>query len=371
VEMSGAGNLVLAATNSYTGGTNVNSGTLDVTGSTATSSGLTVNSGGTVGGTGTVGNTQVNSGGTFAPGTAGVPGTSMTVAGSLAFQSGAIYLVQVNPSSATSATVTGTASLDGNVLAAFAPGSYVSRQYTILRSAGLSGTFNALGTTNLPAGFSTNLSYTNTDVILNLAAVLGLGGGLSGNQQNVSTALNNFFNGGGTLTPNFLTIFGLTGGNLAAALSQLAGEAATGAQHDAFQLMSEFLGLMFDPYSDASGGAGGPASAFAAEQPAGLPADVASAYAAVLKAPTSRAPSFERRWRVWASGFGGYNATDGDTGAGTHDLSARTYGGAAGLDYGRSSALRSPAAAPAGVWPRGWAAAAAMRSWPACTAGPI
>jgi outer membrane autotransporter protein len=60
---------------------------------------------------------------------------------------------------------------------------------------------------------------------------------------------------------------------------------------------------------------------------------VANAYAAVLKAPARQAPSFERRWRVWASGFGGYNATDGDTAAGTHDLSARTYGGAAGLDY--------------------------------------
>ena len=64
----------------------------------------------------------------------------MTVSGNLAFQSGALYLVQVNPSSSTMANVTGTASLAGNVLAVFAPGSYVTKQYDILHSAGLDGT---------------------------------------------------------------------------------------------------------------------------------------------------------------------------------------------------------------------------------------
>ena len=99
-----------------------------------------MNNGGTLIGTGTVGKTQINSGGTFAPGAAGMPGTSMTVAGNLAFQSGALYLVQVNPTASTIANVTGTASLAGNVLAAFATGSYVPKQYDILHSAGLSGT---------------------------------------------------------------------------------------------------------------------------------------------------------------------------------------------------------------------------------------
>ena len=61
----------------------------------------------------------------------------MTVAGNLAFQSGALYLVQVNPATATIANVTGTASLAGTVHAAFAPGSYVTKQYDILHSAGL------------------------------------------------------------------------------------------------------------------------------------------------------------------------------------------------------------------------------------------
>ena len=111
---TGSGTLTLSGINSYTGSTTVNAGTLIVDGSIAPSSLTTVNSGGTLGGTGTVGNTQINSGGVFAPGS-GSAGTSMTVAGNLAFQSGALYLVQVNSSTASLANVTGTASLAGTV----------------------------------------------------------------------------------------------------------------------------------------------------------------------------------------------------------------------------------------------------------------
>jgi uncharacterized protein with beta-barrel porin domain len=77
-----------------------------------------VNSGALLTGTGTVGATTINGGGTFAPGSLGTPGT-MTVQGNLAFQSGALYLVQVNPSNASSANVTagGTATLAGTVQA--------------------------------------------------------------------------------------------------------------------------------------------------------------------------------------------------------------------------------------------------------------
>ena len=62
---SGAGILILGGTNSYTGGTTVNGGTLLVSGTVGA---ITVASGGTLGGNGFVGNTSVSSGGTIAAG---------------------------------------------------------------------------------------------------------------------------------------------------------------------------------------------------------------------------------------------------------------------------------------------------------------
>ena len=250
LEKIGAGTLVLSAANTYSGPTTVSAGTLLVTGSIANSA-ITVNNGGLLTGTGTVGATTILSGGTFAPGPIGTPG-AMTVQGSLAFQSGALYLVQVNPSNASSANTLagGSAALAGTVQAAFASGSYVSRTYTILSAAGGLGgtTFNALTTSNLPGGFTANLSYTASDVILNLIANLGgpsaLGTtGLSTNQRNVANSLNTFFNNGGALPPGFVSVFGLDRRAISAMrLSQLSGEAATGGQQVAFQMTNQFLG---------------------------------------------------------------------------------------------------------------------------------
>jgi outer membrane autotransporter protein len=291
-------------------------------------------------GTGTVGSFTMISGSTFAPGS-GTAGSSMTVNGNLAFQSGAFYLVQVNPTAASSTNVSGTAALGGaSVQTVFAPGSYVSRQYTILHSGGLIGTFSGVSG-NVPAGFSESLSYTGTDVILNLTAILaqpsGLACSFSVNQCNVANAINNFFNNGGALPPNFLAIFGLTGGNLANALTLLSGEAATGAQQGAFQLGSQFLNLMLDPFVDGRGGvggAGGPAIGFAPERPE-MPDGLALAYAKAMKAPVYKAPPiYEPRWSVWGGAYGGANRTGGDPAVvGSHDLSARAGGVAAGLDY--------------------------------------
>jgi outer membrane autotransporter protein len=341
----GTGTLVLSGTNMYTGGTTVNSGTLFVNGSIANSA-VTVNAGATLAGIGTVGATTINSGGIFAPGTS--PGT-ITVQGNLAFQSGAIYLVQVNPSTASSTNVTagGSATLAGTVNAAFAAGSYVSRTYTILSAAGglNSTTFNTLTTSNLPVGFTASLSYTATDAILNLTATLGqpsgpsaLGTtGLNVNQLNVVNSLNGFFNNGGALPLPFVSIFGLTGSNLANALSQLSGEAATGAQKVAFQLADQFLGLMLDPFVDGRSGVGGAdhsALGFAPERET-MPPEIALAYTSVFKERRAPLPPiYEPRWTVWGGAYGGSNRTTGDIAVtGSHDLSASTAGFAGGFDY--------------------------------------
>ena len=65
----------------------------------------------------------------------------------------------------------------------------------------------------------------------------------------------------------------------------------------------------------------------------GFPDDIALAYASVLggsRAPA--APAFVPGWAAWASGYGGYNRTNGDA-AGSNTLTARLYGSAAALEY--------------------------------------
>jgi autotransporter-associated beta strand protein len=340
---TGGGTLTLSGVNSYTGATTVNAGTLIVDGSIAPSSLTTVNSGGTLGGTGTVGNTQINSGGVFAPGS-GSAGTSMTVAGNLAFQSGALYLVQVNSSTASLANVTGTASLAGTVDAHLTSGVFTTiKTYDILHSSGLGGTrFNALIISNPNLGAS--LTYTATDVFLTLKPALGGGANLSENQQNVANALNNFVNGGGTLPPGFASLFGLTGGTLANALSQLDGEVATGAERAAIQLTNSFLTLLTDPIGCGGANAsallavspsacerGRSALPFAPEQEASLPPDIALAYASIFKAPPK--PTFEQHWSTWGSAYGGSNTSDGVATVGSTNVTTDIFGFAAGMDY--------------------------------------
>jgi uncharacterized protein with beta-barrel porin domain len=171
-----------------------------------------------------------------------------------------------------------------------------------------------------------------TDVFLNLTSVLGLGGNLTGNQQQVANAINGFFNSSGTLPPSFTALFGLSGNALSNALTQLSGEDATDSEKGAFQYLTEFLSLMLDPFANGRGGAGGEgAIGFAPDQMASLPPDIALAYDAILKAPPKQ--TFEQRWTAWGAGFGGYNKTNGDPSVGSNTVTARDFGFAGGMDY--------------------------------------
>jgi uncharacterized protein with beta-barrel porin domain len=282
--------------------------------------------GGTLSGTGTLADLNVNNGGALQPGT--TPGTALKVTGNLAFQSAALYIVTLSATASTMTNVTGTASLAGNV--GLILQGFSNQTYTILHSGGLNNT--TFGGLNAPPGFAGTLSYTPTDVLLKLTATLGAGGNLNVNQQNVANALNNVFNSGGTLPSNLLSIFNLTGSNLANALSQLDGEAPLGGETAALQQMTQFLSLMLDPFVGGRNGiGGGGALGFAPEQEAYFPSDIALAYDAILKAPPK--PSFEQRWSVWGSAYGGANKTDGDPAVGSTTFTANTFGFAAGMDY--------------------------------------
>ena len=326
---TGGSTWTLTGTNTAALPWSVNAGTLMVNGTLANST-FAVNAGGTLAGIGTVGNVTVATGGAFAPGS-GAPGSTMAVSGSLAFQSGAFYLVQLNPAASSFASVTGTATLSGaTVNAIFASGSYVVKQYTILNAGSISGTFNStVANTNLPSGFQTTLSYDATHAFLNL--VLGFtppSGQLNTNQQNVGNTLTSFFNTSGSIPMVFgsLTPSGLT---------QISGETATGSQQTTFDAMGQFMGLLTDPFMSRTGGANPSpgAAGFAAEEQ-GVGAYAApnngDAYAMFTKAPPA---PFVQRWSVWAAGFGGSQSTDGNAAVGSNNTTSNIAGTAVGADY--------------------------------------
>jgi autotransporter-associated beta strand protein len=334
VQQNGSGILTLSGVNTYTGATNVNAGTLSVNGSIASSSLTTVNAGATLGGNGTVGNTLIN-GGTLAPGNSiGL----LTVQGSLVFTAASSYMVEVSPANADRVNVTGTTTLGGATLKAnFAPGAYVSKQYTIVNATGgVAGTFNSFVTANLPSNVSTSIGYDAHNAFLNLALNFSIPGGLSGNQQNTGNALTNFFNSTGGIPLAFATLS-------PAGLTQASGETATGSQQTTFSAMTQFITTLLDPFIAGRIDGSAPAGAmpFVEEGDANTYASTGrkrsgaerEAYAAIYNKAPPRNPSFDARWSVWAAGFGGAQTTDGNVALGSNNTASRVFGMAAGADY--------------------------------------
>ena len=135
------------------------------------------------------------------------------------------------------------------------------------------------------------------------------------------------------------------GGLTPAGLTQAAGETAVGSQQTTFDAMTQFLGLLLDPFIDGRGDAPAPAAGATpyAEDSDGANAYASSgrkrtsaereAHAAVYNKAPPRNPVFDPRWSVWAAGFGGSQTTDGNAALGSNNTTSRVFGMAAGADY--------------------------------------
>ncbi len=308
---------------------------------TSAATSMTVGDGGTLTGIGAIGTTTFNSGGTFAPGVA--PGTSTTVNGNLTMRTNSTYQVIVSPTDTTFAVVNGTATLLGAAKALFTPGTYMQSSYKILEANLVNGGFSSLTTTNLPSGFTASLELVDgKKVMLDLTAVLGApqslpGSNLNTNQSSVAGGLNNYFNHGGTLPPNFTSLYGLTGSALSSALSQLSGESTHGSRIAGTQLSSRFLGAVLDPTANGRsfGGAptGGRGGGFAANRTGG---DLAAIQTMSDAGDDCDFVLDQPRWSIWTGGFGGGGVNNGNASTGTSSVVANTYGFVVGFDYNYS-----------------------------------
>jgi uncharacterized protein with beta-barrel porin domain len=112
------------------------------------------------------------------------------------------------------------------------------------------------------------------------------------------------------------------------------GETATGAQQTTFQAMSQFMGVVTDPFLARGGPGAQPGTLGFAEDGADAYAATkrTDAFAMVTKAKAPPVP-FVPRWSIWAAGFGGSQSTDGNAAVGSNNTTSSIYGTSVGADY--------------------------------------
>ncbi|GAB2579812.1 hypothetical protein GCM10027066_22630 [Dyella jejuensis] len=184
---TGSGTLTLDAANTYSGGTTVSTGTLEIGDSDHASSAsiegaVDVQSGGVLRGHGTVVGDVSNDGIVWPGGSAG----PFTIQGNYTQNADGALQIDVTPRQASTLIVSGKASLAGTLNLVFAPGTYGTTMFPLVQAGTLSGTFATVNGT-IPTSVTSQVSYTGTEAQLVLtdppanATVSPLDGSLYGN----------------------------------------------------------------------------------------------------------------------------------------------------------------------------------------------
>lgn len=182
----GSGSVSLDGNNSFLGQISVQEGSFAINGFLPLSSSLDVLSG-TLKGTGTVGAVHVHPGASVAPGNS--IGTLNT--GSILFDPGSTFQIEISPSASSLLNVSGTASLDGMLNIIQTSGSYPrSAEYLILQtSGGISGNFDSILLGGIPTDLF-HLSQEANNLYLSYTIPALSTSNLSGNALRVANYLN-------------------------------------------------------------------------------------------------------------------------------------------------------------------------------------
>ncbi|WP_304488655.1 autotransporter-associated beta strand repeat-containing protein [Dyella sp. 2HG41-7] len=180
----GLGTLIMDAVNTYTGGTTISAGTLEVgdsnTPNASIEGAVDVQNGGTLRGHGTVAGNVTNDGIVWPGGSMG----TLTIQGNYTQNADGTLQLDVTPTQSSMLKVTGNASLNGTLDLIFAPGTYNNSKIDLVQAGSVMGTFKTVNGT-VPGSLNSQVSYDASSVALVLAqqSVTPLGGSLFGNQM--------------------------------------------------------------------------------------------------------------------------------------------------------------------------------------------
>ncbi|WP_235610859.1 autotransporter family protein [Bordetella sp. H567] len=213
---TGNGMLILNGVNTYTGGTTVDAGTLEIGDADHAGASIlgdvAVGTAGTLRGHGTIAGSVTNDG-VVRPG--GSIGT-LTIAGDYTQSSSGTLFVDVSPTAASQLKVGGTATLGGALNVLYGPGTYSAASFRIIDASSVSGRFASV-TSNAPANLAQSVQNLADGSTLTLAATPGGSGtdnGGAGNTGTGNSGTGSSGNGGGVgtvvIAPTNATIFGAT-----------------------------------------------------------------------------------------------------------------------------------------------------------------